>query len=168
VLPGTLKRAKLVAETLEAAQPMIAAGRMRLLLAGTVPDARLSRVVRDSGAILMSAPDAESYERAIVAADAVLCARADSVGESNGPLLEAIGAGRPSIVTAVGSAPEIAGDSAVVVTPTARGLRDGIEALLDAGERNRRELAARALSTRFSAERVAARHAELFGSLGWA
>ncbi len=103
----------------------------------------------------------------IVAADVVLCARADSVGETNGPLLDAIGAGRPAVITAVGSAPEIAEDSAVVVAPTTRGLRRGIEELLDPNERHERGMRAQRLADRFSSERIAARHAELFTSLGW-
>ena len=118
--------------------------------------------------MLLRSPDAETYQRAIVAADVVLCARADSVGESNGPLLDAIGAGRPSLVTDVGSASELAGESAVVVTPTLRGIRDGIDALLDTDERRRRAASARSLAREFSAERVAAQHAAVFTSLGWA
>jgi glycosyltransferase involved in cell wall biosynthesis len=168
VLPGTLKRAKLVAETLAAARPLIAAGRMRLLLAGAAPEPWLVEAAQRSGAALLRSPDHDSYERAIVAADVVLCARADSVGETNGPLLDAIGAGRPAVITAVGSAPEIAQDSAVVVEPTAKGLRQGISALLDPDERRERAAHAQTLAGRFSSERVAARHAELFRSLGWA
>ena len=168
VLAGTLKRAKLVAETIEAAQPLIRAGRMRLLFAGAVGDERIARTAGDCGAMLLRSPDAETYQRAIVAADVVLCARADSVGESNGPLLDAIGAGRPSLVTDVGSASELAGESAVVVTPTLRGIRDGIDALLDTDERRRRAASARSLAREFSAERVAAQHAAVFTSLGWA
>jgi glycosyltransferase involved in cell wall biosynthesis len=168
VLPGTLKQAKLVAETLVAAKPLIAAGRMRLLLAGAVPERWLVDAAERSGAALLRSPDRDAYGRAIVAADVVLCARADSVGETNGPLLDAIGAGRPALITAVGSAPEIAGESAVVVAPTAQGLRQGIEELLDPGVRGQRAALAQELASRFSSERVAARHAELFTSLDWA
>jgi glycosyltransferase involved in cell wall biosynthesis len=167
VLPGTLKQAKLVAETLMAASPLIAAGRMRLLLAGAAPESWLIEAAQRSGATLLTSPDPETYARAIVAADVVICARADSVGETNGPLLDAIGAGRPALITAVGSAPEVAEDSAVVVPPTTRGLRRGIEELLDPNERRQRAVRAQRLAERFSSERVAARHTELFTSLGW-
>ncbi len=56
VLPGTLKRAKLVAETLMAASPLIAAGRMRLLLAGAAPESWLVEAAQRSGAVLLSSP----------------------------------------------------------------------------------------------------------------
>ena len=42
-------------------------------------------------------PDDLDYGRAIVAADCVLCLRSGSVGETNGPLLDALGAGRAVI-----------------------------------------------------------------------
>lgn len=136
VLPGVLKGAKLVAETLAAAAPLLAAGRARLLLAGHVADETLAAQAAAAGAVVVRDPDDAAYAAAIAAADAVLCLRADSVGESNGPLLDAIGAGRPSLVTGVGSAPETAGAAAHVVPAHATGIRAGLEALLDDDRRD--------------------------------
>ncbi len=165
VLPGTLKSAKLVTETLSAAGALIATGRLRLLLAGHLDDDGLGSAAAALGAQVLCDPDATSYERAIVAADAVLCLRTESVGESNGPLLDAIGAGRPSLVTGVGSAPEVAGDSARVVAPTVPGIRVGIEALLDADERSWRADAARARAAELTWAAAAQRHRELFAEV---
>ena len=166
VLPGVLKPAKLVRETLCAAGPLLERGRVRLLLAGQVADERLASEAVAAGAVVLRAPSAADYERAIVASDAVLCARADSVGESNGPLLEAIGAGRASLVTTVGSGPEVAADSGRVVAPTVAGIRAGIEALLDDAERDSRAAAARVLAAELTWERAARRHLELLGEIG--
>jgi glycosyltransferase involved in cell wall biosynthesis len=166
VLPGTLKRAKLVRETLLAAAPLLAHGRARLLLAGSGADDALAAEVERSGALLLRAPDEATYERAIVAADAVICVRSDSVGESNGPLLDAIGAWRPSLVTAVGSGPEIAGDSAVVVGAGSRGIRAGLEALLDGDERRERAARSRELAGRLTWDAAARAHHELLKELG--
>jgi glycosyltransferase involved in cell wall biosynthesis len=163
VLPGVLKGAKLVRETLRAAAPLLATGRARLLLAGRVVDERLAAEAARAGAVLLRDPEAESYEQAIVAADAVLCVRADSVGESSGPLLDAIGAGRPSIVTAVGAAPETAGESARVAEPNVEGIRRGIEALLDEGERGSRADAARRRAAELTWAAAARCHVELLG-----
>ncbi len=167
VLPGTLKRAKLVTETIAAARPFIAAGQMRLLLSGAVTDSRLREAAAAAGVMMLESPDQSAYISAIIAADVVICVRADSVGESNGPLLDAIGAGHPSIVTAVGSAVEVAGDSAIVVAPTAKGLRQGIMTFLQAGERDQRAAIAVRVADRFSTDRVAAQHRLLFTELGW-
>jgi glycosyltransferase involved in cell wall biosynthesis len=161
VLPGTLRAAKLVTETLDACAPLVARGRLRLLLSGRLHDEAIGRAASAAGAILLRNPDRVTYEHAIVAADAVLCMRADTVGESNGPLLDAVGAGKPSLITAVGSAPEIAEDSAQVVAPSVAGIRAGIEALLDEGERARRAGTARVLGPELSWEASAEAHAEL-------
>ncbi len=162
VLPGILRRAKLVAETLRAAEPLLAAGRLRLLLAGAGADLALAADVERAGALLLRAPDPATYEHAIVAADAVLCLRADTVGESNGPLLDALGAWRPALVTAVGSAPEIAGDAARTVEPTVAAIRAGLTSLLDPGERETRARAARRRARELTWERAAQAHRALF------
>lgn len=161
VLPGVLKRTKLVREILTAAVPLLSAGRLRLLLAGRVLDKRLAAAAKAAGAIVLRDPAAAAYENAIVAADAVLCVRADSVGESNGPLLDAIGAGRASLVTDVGSAPEVAGDCARVVEPTVAGIRTGIEKLLDDGERDTRAALAEIRAAELTWTSAAHRYAEL-------
>lgn len=161
VLPGVLKAAKLVDETLAAAAPLLAAGRARLLLAGRVADEALAARAFAAGAVLVRDPDDAAYAAAIAAADAVLCLRADSVGESNGPLLDAIGAGRPSLVTAVGAAPEIAGAAARVVAPGPQSIRAGLEALLDDDHRAALAAAAAGRATDLTWAAAGRRHADL-------
>lgn len=165
VLPGTLKAAKLVHETLVAAARLLALGRARLLLAGHIADENLAREALAQGVIVLRDPDRITYENAIVAADAVLCLRGDTVGESNGPLLDAIGAGRPSLVTAVGSGPEIAGDSARVVGPTLAEIKAGITALLAEDERSWRARAARERAAELSWEAAARVHLKLLSEV---
>ncbi len=166
VLPGVLKPAKLVAETLSAAHPLLHSGRARLLLAGRVADERLAAAAAAAGAVVLRDPDSTEYESAIAAADAILCVRADSVGESSGPLLEAIGSGRPSLVTAVGSGPEVAGASARVVEGSVGGIRAGLQALLDDGERAQRAGLARLLASELTWTAAARRHAQLLAEVG--
>ncbi len=118
-----------------------------------------------AGAILLRNPPPGDYEQAILAADAAICVRGDSVGETNAPLLEAIGAGRPSLVTDVGSAPKVAGASARVVSPSVRGIRAGLSALLDDDERRQRAASARARAAELTWEQAARRHVELLEEL---
>jgi glycosyltransferase involved in cell wall biosynthesis len=158
VLPGAIKPVKLVAEAVAAAQALP----WRLVLAGPVKDPGLAAAARRAGTTVLAAPADEDYEAAIVAADVVLVLRSGSVGETNGPLLDALGAGRAVLATPIGSIEEVAGGAARLCEPTVRGIRGGLEALADAGERAERE--------RLSAERAAAltwdasarAHAELF------
>jgi glycosyltransferase involved in cell wall biosynthesis len=166
VLPGVLKPAKLVAEALSAAEPLLRSGRARLVLAGRVADEPLAAAAAATGAVVLRDPGRAEYERAIAAADVVLCVRADSVGESSGPLLEAIGSGRPSLVTAVGSGPEVAGASARVVEPSVAGIRAGLEALLDDGERAERAGEARRLASELTWTAAGRSHAELLTEVG--
>jgi hypothetical protein len=56
VLPGVLKPAKLVRETIEAAAPLVREGRARLLLAGRVADERLAADARAAGAVIRLRP----------------------------------------------------------------------------------------------------------------
>lgn len=161
VLPGVLKAAKLVRETLRAAEPLLAAGQARLLLAGRVADEALASEATAMGAVVLRDPSNAAYEDAIVAADVVLCLRADSVGESNGPLLDAVGATRASLVTDVGSAPGIAGPAAHVVTADVLGIRGGLEALLDDDARRALARAARDVAAELTWARTARRYAEL-------
>jgi glycosyltransferase involved in cell wall biosynthesis len=165
VLPGVLKQAKLVSETVSAARPLLASGRARLLLAGRVADEHIADAAVAAGAVVLREPPPVAYEQAIVASDAVLCMRADSVGETSGPLLDSIGAGRPSLVTAVGSGPEVAGDSARVVAQTPAGIRAGIEALLDERERSARATAARARAAQLTWAAAARRHMQLLAEV---
>jgi glycosyltransferase involved in cell wall biosynthesis len=165
VLPGVLKPAKLVAETLAAAAPLLERGTLRLALVGPVVDERLTRRARSLGALLLPSPARRLYEQAIVAADCVLVLRDASVGETNGPLMDALGAGRAVLATAVGSITEIAEDAAHYCLPTAESIHAGLETLCDDDERGRHAEIARARAEAFSLRSVAERHADLFGEV---
>lgn len=162
VLPGVVKPAKLVAQALEAAAPLLASGRWRLALAGRIADAALARRARALGAAVLADPDDEAYASAIAAADVVLVLRAGSVGESNGPLLDALGAGRAVLATDGGSIAEVAGGAALLCSGEVAAIRAGLERLADAGERGERERAARARAAELSWAASAAAHDELF------
>jgi hypothetical protein len=138
LLPGVPKGTKLVAQ----AQNLVRAP-WRLVVLGAVDDA--------------------TYARAFAAADAVLVLRRNSVGESNGPLLDALGAGRAVLATRVGSIPEVAGDAAVLCTPDgiARGLHELWEMRAELEEKARTR--AQELSWNASARAHAAVFAEVFG-----
>jgi glycosyltransferase involved in cell wall biosynthesis len=163
LLPGVLKRAKLV----EPAVRAHAAVRedWQLVLAGHVHDQAAADEARRTGAIVLEAPDDALYERAIVAADVVLCLRERSVGESNGPLLDAIGAGRPVLATRTGSIPEIAGDAAFYVGPTADEIAAGLRALAGATERAERAVAAETRAAELTWAASARAHRDLFAEV---
>jgi glycosyltransferase involved in cell wall biosynthesis len=165
VLPGVLKPAKLVAETLAAAAPLLEQGTLRLALVGPVVDERLARRARTLGALVLPSPTRRLYEEAIVAADCVLVLRDGSVGETNGPLMDAVGAGRAVLATAVGSISEIAEDAALYCLPTEESIRTGLATLCDDDERGRRAEIARARAAAFSVHSIARRHADLFGEV---
>jgi glycosyltransferase involved in cell wall biosynthesis len=162
VLPGVIKSAKLVREAVLALGSPSVRRDWRLVLAGPIRDARAATEARRAGALVLDHPDDRSYEAAIVAADVVLCLRSGSVGETNGPLLDALGAGRPVLATATGSLPEVAADAARYVRPTAAGIAGGLRALADESERARRSAAARTRAAELSWEASAVAHAELF------
>jgi glycosyltransferase involved in cell wall biosynthesis len=162
VLPGVLKAAKLVAPALEAAAPLLASGALRLVLVGTAVDQELVHRVRALGALILESPSREDYERAIVAADCVLVLRDGSVGETNGPLMDALGAGRPVLATATGSIPELAEAAARYCLPTTAAIRAGLVALCDPDERARHAEAARRRAQLFDGGSVAAAHLDLF------
>jgi glycosyltransferase involved in cell wall biosynthesis len=163
VLPGVLKRAKLVREAVLA---LGSAGReWRLVLAGPVQDSRAAGEARRAGAIVLDHPDDRRYQAAIVASDVVLCLRSRSIGETNGPLLDALGAGRPVLATATGSLPEVAADAARYVQPTAAGIAAGLRALTDESERRERGRIAQSLAAKLSWDASAAAHADLFAEV---
>lgn len=136
VLPGVVKEAKLVTPVLEAAASLTAAGDARLLLVGPVADARVAESARRIGASLIDSPGDAEYDLAILAADCVLNLRAGSVGETNGPLLDAIGAHRAVLATDNGSIREVAGGAAAFVrAATAEAIADGMRGLLGPGAR---------------------------------
>ena len=111
--------------------------------------------------VVLARVDDLTYARAFAAADAVLVLRRDSVGESNGPLLDALGAGRAVLATGVGSIPEVAGDAAVFCTP------DTIAVRLEEVWQRRAELEerARARAAELTWEASARAHAALFGEV---
>jgi glycosyltransferase involved in cell wall biosynthesis len=165
VVPGVLKQAKLVGETLAAAEPLVRKGGWRLAFVGHVADASVGRAARADGALVEEDPDDATYEHALLAADAVLVLRAGSVGESNGPLLDALGAGRAVLATATGSIPEVAGEAAVFCEPEALSIRRGLEALRDPHARRELEARARSRAAALSWAESAHEHAALFSEL---
>ena len=161
VLPGVIKSAKLVCEAVAAAEPLVDRGELELLLAGHVADELTGRYAIAHGARLLAAPDDERYAQAIAAADCVLVLRESSVGETNGPLLDAIGAGRAVVATRTGSIPEVARGSALLVEPSPAGIRRGLELICDPTERAARERLTSARAKELSWHASATRHAEL-------
>jgi len=162
VLPGVLKAAKLVAETLDAASPLLERGDLRLALVGSAVDRELVIRARSLGALILASPSRELYEQAIVAADCVLVLRDASVGETNGPLMDALGAGRPVLATATGSIPELAEAAALYCTPTVPSIRAGLATLCDQAERAQRAEMAHCRADLFNDGVVATAHLELF------
>jgi glycosyltransferase involved in cell wall biosynthesis len=136
VMPGVLTKTKLAAEAVEAAEGLP----WRVVLLGRT--------------------DEPTYRDAIVAADAVLVLRRDSVGESNGPLHDALGAGRAVLATSVGSIPEAAGAAALFCAPEPAAIRAGLERL--SSEQSALEAAALERARELSWQASAAAHAELF------
>jgi glycosyltransferase involved in cell wall biosynthesis len=112
--------------------------------------------------LVVSGPSDPAYEQAIVAADCVLCLRAGSVGETNAPLLEALGAGRAVLATASGSIPEVARDAGLYCEATIDGIRAGLAALDDAATRAEHERAAAARAAQLTWRASATAHASLF------
>jgi glycosyltransferase involved in cell wall biosynthesis len=163
VLPGVIRGAKLVHEAVAAIREVRAD--WLLVLAGPVGDRRAVRDAGRAGALVVESPDDARYERLIVAADAVLCLRTASVGETNGPLLDALGAGRPVLATPTGSIPETAGEAALYVGSSAAAIADGLRALTDPDERARRERATSARAAELSWRAAAQAHLRLFAEV---
>jgi glycosyltransferase involved in cell wall biosynthesis len=166
VLPGVAKGAKLVDEVLAAAEPLVGERRLQLMLVGPAVDPTTTTAARTAGATLLVSPDDASYDRAIVAADCVINLRSDSVGESNGPLMDAIGAHRAVLATDVGSIREIAGAAATFVSaPTSAAIAAGMRGMLDPAVRAARERAAGERAAQLTWSASAACHAELFAEI---
>ena len=87
---------------------------------------------------------------------------AGSVGETNGPLLDALGAGRAVLATATGSIPEVAGDAALYCDGTPDAIQFGLAALSDSSARAELEQAASAKAAGLTWKASAAMHASLF------
>ena len=116
---------------------------MRLALAGRIADRSAAREAERRGALVLHDLDDAAFEGAIVAADCILCLRAGSVGETNGPLLDALGAGRAVLATPTGSIPEVAGDAVQYCDGTEAGIRQGLLELANSEARVELERAAR-------------------------
>jgi glycosyltransferase involved in cell wall biosynthesis len=159
VVPGVIKPAKLVGEALTAASD---APGWRIALAGRIGDRGAAESARAHEALVLPDPDDSDYERAIVAADCVLCLRSGSVGETNGPLLDALGAGRAILATQTGSIPEVAGDAVSYCADTERAIRAGLVALSDPRTRAELEAAAARTASGLTWKASAAAHAALF------
>ena len=138
VLPGAVRGVKLVAEALAATER----SGWRLAVVGEPRERSLIRMAREHGAYVLESPSDDVYQRALLAADCVLVLRRDSVGESNGPLLDALGAHRAVLATATGSIPEVAGDAAELCSPDVASIRRGLLALADDDRRLELEMLA--------------------------
>jgi glycosyltransferase involved in cell wall biosynthesis len=159
VVPGVIKTAKLPKEAVRATA---GASPWRLALAGKLADRSAVREARACGTLILPDPNDRDYERAIVASDCVLCLRSGSVGETNAPLLDALGAGRAVLATATGSIPEAAGDAAHYCDGTERGIRAGLAGLADGDTRMALEAAAAKRAAGLTWEASAVLHAALF------
>ena len=159
VLPGAIRRVKLVGEALAA---VAGARGWRLALAGRVADAGLAARARAAGALVLGDPSDADYDRAIVAADCVLCLRSGSVGETNGPLLDAVGARRAVLATQTGSIPEIAGGAALTCGGTVAEIRAGLALVERDDVRAELEHAAARRAAELTWQTSAELHAALF------
>jgi len=156
ILPGVAKPAKMVDEAL------IACSRAgwQLVLAGAVTT-EYAAFAQSRGVIVLDRPSDRDYSLALAAADLVLVLRADSVGETNGPLLDAIGAGRACLATTVGSAPELAQGAGLFVEPTEEAIASALRAMTQ-DEQEKLEAGARQLASRYLKADWARAHARLF------
>jgi glycosyltransferase involved in cell wall biosynthesis len=159
VLPGVLKSVKLVREAIAGVSKCPG---WRLALVGRLQDRALARAARTQGALVLANPGDREYEQAIVAADCVLCMRAGSVGETNAPLLEALGAGRAILATETGSIPEVARSASLYCDGTVAGIATGLASLGDPSIREELERAARDRASELTWSASAAAHASLF------
>ena len=98
----------------------------------------------------------------LAASDCILVLRSRSVGETNGPLLDALGAGRAVLATRTGSIPEVAGEAVRYCLGTERGIRTGLEELADGGVRSDLEWAATCRARELTWEASATERGALF------
>jgi glycosyltransferase involved in cell wall biosynthesis len=126
---------KLVREAIEAASNTS----WRVAVVGEPRDPDLVALARSRGAAVLEAPDDSTYALAIAAADCVLVLRRGSVGETNGPLLDAIGARRAILATRGGSIPEVADGAAQLCDPDVASIAAGLDALASAARREELE-----------------------------
>jgi glycosyltransferase involved in cell wall biosynthesis len=159
VVPGVLKSEKLVSKALAAVAQTPG---WRIGLAGSFRDRSTEARARTEGALVVSDPSDTLYEQSIVGADCVLCLRSGSVGETNGPLLDALGARRAILATDTGSIREIAGDAGLYCDGTENGIADRLRYLSDPDARFELEREAARRAAPLTWEASAADHAALF------
>jgi len=159
VVPGEVRGVKLITEALAAVEGL---PDWRIALAGRAADRQLARRAERDGAIVLADPGDLDYGRAIVAADCVLCLRSGSVGETNGPLLDALGAGRAVIATPTGSIPEVAAGAATYCSGDVHSIRAALAELTADDARAELEAIAAARGAQLTWASSAAAHAELF------
>jgi glycosyltransferase involved in cell wall biosynthesis len=159
VLPGVIKSVKLVDEAVAAVSTLPA---WRLALVGHAVDQAAAARARQRGTLILEDPIDTDYERAIVAADCVLCLRSGSVGETNGPLLDAFGAERAVVATRTGTIPEVAGGAALECAGSVNGIRAGLKRLESDDVRSEFERASAQRAAHFTWKASAVLHAQLF------
>jgi SAM-dependent methyltransferase len=168
---GYIKPYKRIAETLRALRRLVRVEpRVKMILAGEPhPDLPIVRLIRDLGleahVRLLGYTPVEDFSAYINACDVVVNLRFPTVGESSGSLLRAFSAGRPALVSDIGSFAELPGDVCLKV-PVGDGEEDLIFEYLnllvsrpEAGRRigeNARKWVGRECSWRVVAEKYAA------------
>jgi glycosyltransferase involved in cell wall biosynthesis len=165
VLPGVLKQAKMTGLVLDTFGPLIAAGKWRLILAGRVADRGVAARAEAVGAMVIASPSDLRYEQAVAAADLVLVLRLTTVGETNGPLLDAIGHHRAVLASPIGSIPETAGGAARLVTSLPLELNAALTDLESEPVRRALELESATRASALTWTASAHAHAALFSKL---
>lgn len=165
VMPGVAKASKLSREAILACAPLITEGLVRCVIAGRVSDPALRAAATRAGLTMIESPSTPIYQAAIVAADLVLVLRSGSVGEANGPLADALGAGRAVVATRSGSIPEHAGDAAIFTEPDVESIRAAILAAIPPAEQSRLEALSRGRRAALNWSRAARQHLEIFSSV---
>jgi glycosyltransferase involved in cell wall biosynthesis len=138
---------------------------LQLVLAGPAHPRRTALFGRLSGTLLLGRVPDETVPGLVAAADAVVV---PSLYEGFGlPVLEAMAANTLVVAANTSSLPEVAGDAAVMVEPTAHGIADGILTAVS-GDAALRPLvtAGRARAGEFTWERSATAHARVWAGLG--
>jgi glycosyltransferase involved in cell wall biosynthesis/SAM-dependent methyltransferase len=113
---GYLKPYKRIAETLRALRRVVRVNpRVRMILGGEPhPDFPVAQIVRtlglESNVRLLGYTPVEAFSGYIAACDVIVNLRYPTVGETSGSLLRALSAGRPSLVSDVGSFSELPDD----------------------------------------------------------
>jgi glycosyltransferase involved in cell wall biosynthesis len=158
VLPGAARSVKLVHEAIDAA----ARSGWRLVLVGDPRDPAVARRAAEAGVVVLRSPDDAVYEAAVAASDLVLVLRRGTVGETNGPLLDALGAGRAVLATRTGSIPEVARGAAAFAEPTVDDIASRLGELRDPAARRPLEKAASAAGAAVSWSRAAHAHRRVF------